>query len=57
MLIQGSEDRLVPFVVGEAIARLRPDWRFEVMNGVGHTPQIQAPELWLAAVTSFLTSS
>lgn len=57
MLIQGTADRLVPFVVGESTARLRPDWHFEVMEGVGHTPQIEVPERWLSAVTRFLEAA
>ena len=54
LLIHGALDRLVPLAVGEDVARVRPDWRFTVLDGVGHVPQLQVPERWVAAVTSWL---
>ena len=33
------------------LARLRPDWRFEVMKGAGHVPQLSHPARWLSLVT------
>jgi pimeloyl-ACP methyl ester carboxylesterase len=54
LLVHGALDRLVPLSVGEDTARLRPDWRLTVLDGVGHVPQLQTPERWLAAVTSWL---
>lgn len=54
LLIHGSRDRLVPLSVGEDMARLRPDWRLTVLDGVGHIPQLEVPARWLAAVTSWL---
>jgi pimeloyl-ACP methyl ester carboxylesterase len=54
LLIHGALDRLVPLSVGEDAARVRPDWRLTVLDGVGHVPQLQVPERWLAAVTSWL---
>jgi pimeloyl-ACP methyl ester carboxylesterase len=54
LLIHGALDRLVPLAVGEDVARLRPDWRFTVLDGAGHVPQLQVPERWIAALTSWL---
>jgi len=54
LLIHGARDRLVPLSIGKDVARLRPDWRFTVLDDVGHVPQLQVPERWLAAVTSWL---
>ena len=54
LLIHGSRDRLVPLSAGEDVARLRPDWRLTVLDGVGHIPQLEVPARWLAAVTSWL---
>ena len=54
LLIHGALDRLVPLAVGEDVARLRPDWRLTVLDGVGHVPQLQVPERWVAALTSWL---
>lgn len=54
LLIHGARDRLVPLAVGEDVARVRPDWRFTVLDGVGHVPQLQVPDRWVAALTSWL---
>lgn len=54
LLILGARDRLVPVSVGKDVARLRPDWRLTVLDDVGHVPQLQVPERWLAEVTSWL---
>lgn len=54
LLIQGSVDRLVPAATTVAAARLRPDWRLEVMEGVGHVPQLEVPERWVELVNGWL---
>ena len=54
LLTQGTHDRLVPFVVSEAAARLRPDWKVERMEGVGHVPQLEVPDRWLDLVIRWL---
>lgn len=56
LLTQGTHDRLVPPEVSEAAARQRSDWRVELMPGIGHVPQLQAPERWTSLVTEFLAS-
>ncbi|NNL13824.1 MAG: alpha/beta hydrolase, partial [Acidimicrobiia bacterium] len=32
----------------------RPDWRLELLPGVGHVPQLEAPELFGELVEDFL---
>jgi pimeloyl-ACP methyl ester carboxylesterase len=54
LLIQGSADRLVPLASTAAAARLRPDWQLEVLEGVGHVPQLQVPERWVEIVARWL---
>lgn len=54
LLLYGTRDRLVPLSIGEDVARLRPDWRLTILDDVGHVPQLQVPERWIAAVTSWL---
>jgi pimeloyl-ACP methyl ester carboxylesterase len=54
LLTQGTRDRLVPVAVSEAAARLRADWTVERMEGVGHVPQVEVPERWLASVTRWM---
>ena len=48
LLLHGTRDRLVPIQAARAAARANPSWRFEVAHGVGHVPQLEAPQ-WTAA--------
>jgi pimeloyl-ACP methyl ester carboxylesterase len=54
LLVHGSGDRLVPIGSGRNLARLRPDWTFEVFEDIGHVPQIEDPERFAATVTAWL---
>lgn len=44
LLIHGARDRLVSLLSARAAARLRPDWTFRVLGGVGHVAPLEAPE-------------
>ena len=54
LLVHGTEDRLVPLGTAKHIARLRPDWSLALLEGAGHTPQLEVPERWLEAVHRWL---
>src|SRR5436309_6435805 len=54
LLVQGTEDRLVPLAASRALAELRPDWRLAVFEGVGHVPQLEVPERFVATVAGWL---
>jgi pimeloyl-ACP methyl ester carboxylesterase len=54
LVIHGELDRLVPLSCSQALVRQRPDWRLEVLEGVGHVPQIEVPERTADAVLSWL---
>lgn len=54
LIVQGDRDRLVRVESARALAAARPDWRLEVLEGVGHVPQIEAPERFLAVVEPWL---
>ena len=54
LVTHGTRDRLVPIEVSLHAASVRPGWRVERMEGVGHTPQIEVPERWLDIVTTWL---
>jgi pimeloyl-ACP methyl ester carboxylesterase len=56
LLIQGDGDRLVPLEAARAIARQRADWRLEVIEGVGHVPQMEAPAGFVEIVSRFVAS-
>lgn len=43
LIVQGDRDRIVLPAAVEALHRRRPDWRYEVLEGVGHLPMMEAP--------------
>jgi len=45
LLLHGDRERLVPIEAARAVARRRPRWRYVELNGVGHVPQLQVPDL------------
>lgn len=47
LLIHGDEDRLVSVGAARTAARAHPTWRLAVAEGVGHVPQLEAPQ-WTA---------
>ena len=55
LAIHGRQDRLVPLGFAEAAWRRHPEWDVRVLPHVGHVPQMEAPERWLAAVESWLS--
>ena len=54
LVVWGDEDRLVSRPVIEHVATLRPDWRIAVLPDVGHTPQMETPERYVAVVQRWL---
>ncbi len=44
LLVTGDSDRLVPPAAAQALADLRPDWSFEILDHVGHVPQLEVPD-------------
>jgi pimeloyl-ACP methyl ester carboxylesterase len=44
LLIHGERDRLVPVRAARRVARRNPDWTLETLPGVGHVPQLEAPD-------------
>jgi pimeloyl-ACP methyl ester carboxylesterase len=54
LLIHGEEDSIVSPASAEWAIQQRPDWRLELLPGIGHVPQLEAPELFGDLVESFL---
>src|SRR4029450_2487090 len=50
LVVHGREDRLVPLGFAMGALELRPDWDMRLIPKVGHVPQMEAPDRWLAAV-------
>jgi pimeloyl-ACP methyl ester carboxylesterase len=53
LVIHGSLDRLIPLEAARDLARRRPDWQLEVLEGVGHVPMMETPDLFLEALESW----
>jgi pimeloyl-ACP methyl ester carboxylesterase len=44
LVIHGSLDRLIPVAAARELGRRRPEWRLEVLEGVGHVPMLETPD-------------
>ncbi|WP_299407448.1 alpha/beta hydrolase [uncultured Roseobacter sp.] len=53
-VVWGEDDPWIPLARGKALHRLIGQDRLEIMQGVGHLPQLEAPERVLEAVSGFL---
>lgn len=54
LIVQGERDRLVRVEAARALAAARPDWQIEVLDDIGHVPQLEAPDRFLAIVEPWL---
>lgn len=54
LVITGALDAATPPAMGRALAAGIPGARYVELPGIGHSPQIQAPDLFLAHVAPFL---
>ena len=54
LIVQGDGDRLVSPLASRTLASARPDWRLEVLEGIGHVPQLEAPAPFVTIVERWL---
>ena len=54
LLIHGQHDRLVSIRQADAAAQKFDSWRFEVMDHVGHVPQLEDPGLVAATILEWM---
>ena len=54
LLVQGAADRLVLLAAAQQVARMRPDWTFTVLDGVGHLPMLEDPRRLMTVVDEWL---
>ncbi|MFM8944837.1 MAG: alpha/beta fold hydrolase [Actinomycetota bacterium] len=54
--IHGRRDRLVPASLAWTATESHPSWWVRVLPDVGHIPQMEAPDRWMAAVEEWLGS-
>ena len=53
LVIHGSLDRLIPVATARRLQRRRPDWKLEILEGVGHVPMMEAPEAFMDALEAW----
>lgn len=54
LIIHGDRDRLVPVAAAREAAEACPHWSLEILEGVGHTPQLEVPGMVSEIVTGWL---
>ena len=54
LLIHGDQDRLVSLAAATSTLRRRPDWTLEVLDDVGHTPQLEVPDRFTSTLLGWL---
>jgi pimeloyl-ACP methyl ester carboxylesterase len=54
LLVWGDADRLVGRVVIDAVRDRRPDWTVTLLEGIGHVPMIETPELYVELLERWL---
>ena len=47
LIMHGRLDRVVPLSAALELERRRPDWKLEILEGVGHVPMLEAPDLFM----------
>lgn len=53
LVIHGSLDRLIPLASAKELARRRPDWTLEILEGVGHVPMMETPDEFMSALNAW----
>jgi pimeloyl-ACP methyl ester carboxylesterase len=53
LVIHGSLDRVIPIAAARELARRRPDWTLEVLEGVGHVPMMETPDAFMRALNAW----
>lgn len=53
LVVHGSLDRLIPVAAARQLARRRPDWQLEVLDGVGHVPMMETPDAFMDTVDAW----
>jgi pimeloyl-ACP methyl ester carboxylesterase len=54
LVIQGTEDRLVPVAASRGLAAVRREWELVVWDAVGHVPMLEVPERFVETVSRWL---
>ena len=57
LVLHGERDRLVPVSAARAAARANPSWSLAVLTGIGHVPQLEAPQRSAAIISDWLRAA
>jgi pimeloyl-ACP methyl ester carboxylesterase len=57
VVVHGQLDRLLPSTALQQLTALQPDWPVHHLDGVGHSPHMEAPARTAAAIIDFLEAS
>ncbi len=57
LVVHGTADRLLSRIGLDQLAALHPQWRTELLEGIGHSPHLEAPERTAGLVRRFLTDA
>ena len=53
LVVWGDRDKLIGRPVIDRVQHLRPDWRIEVLEGVGHVAMLEVPDRYLEVVDAW----
>ena len=56
LLVAGAADALTPTQFIRRLAGVRPDWTYKEMDGVGHNPQMEAPDRFTTLLLDWLAA-
>lgn len=56
LVVLGSEDRLTPRAHAEYLCRVIPGSRLEIVDGAGHIPHLEAPDVFTRLLLGFLAA-
>jgi len=54
LVLHGTDDALSPVANAETLAALLPDAQLQLMEGIGHSPNVEAPKQFNDAIRDFL---
>ena len=54
LVIHGELDRLIPVAAARELVRRVPGWELEVLNGVGHVPMMETPDLFMRVLSGWM---
>jgi pimeloyl-ACP methyl ester carboxylesterase len=44
---------VIPLAAARELARRRPDWQLRVLDGIGHVPMMESPQLFMDVVNDW----